>query len=176
MNAEQFYHVCRSAATIANLSELTVFGAAAVTPWIELNKSTRYWGSMEVDVALPNQELGDLVDGTVGELSLFHNTFGIYAHGLTLEGFIAESGWRSRSGLFNDPVSKVKIIVPSVVDLVVSKFARGDDRDLQFGVFCHQTLEFPVNQMQKIADSLSEQAVKYAPTIHQSVTRFLSLI
>jgi hypothetical protein len=42
VNAEQFYHVCRSAAALAKVNELTVFGAAAVVPWVERDeRSTR---------------------------------------------------------------------------------------------------------------------------------------
>lgn len=34
MTVAQFFHVCRSAAAIADVGEVTVFGAAAVIPWM----------------------------------------------------------------------------------------------------------------------------------------------
>ncbi len=91
-DVEQFFHVCRSAAAIANIAELTVFGAAAVVPWAT-GEHLSSWPSMELDIDPGTASAADLVDGSIGEGSLFAETFGVYAHGVGVEAFVAPPDW-----------------------------------------------------------------------------------
>lgn len=137
MNVEQFFHVCRSAASIADVREVTVFGAAAIEPWIERARpNVPFWPSLELDLDPGGEELATLVDGCIGEMSLFETTFGVRAHGVTLDAFIAPGDWPSRAEVFFEPRSGVRIRTPHPVDLVTAKLVRGDDRDWEFAVFC----------------------------------------
>jgi hypothetical protein len=43
-----------------------------------------------------SQELTDLIDGTIGELSMFQDTHGIYAHGVGKETAVLPAGWEDR--------------------------------------------------------------------------------
>lgn len=173
MNAAQFYHVCRSAAVIANLRRITVFGAAAITPWLQQAAAENWWPSMELDIALPDSQTSDLVDGTIGELSLFHATFGIYGHGLTAEAFIAVNDWESRTGIFVESESKIEVVVPSVADLVVSKLVRGDDRDFAFAAFCGE--RFPIEgKIRELVAVLAEQRPKYAVAVARNHEIFVA--
>jgi len=53
--------------------------------------------SMEVDIFPKNKpELADLIDASIGELSMFHRTFAYYAHGVGKETAILPKGWEKR--------------------------------------------------------------------------------
>jgi hypothetical protein len=137
VNVEHFYHVCRSAATIANVREVTVFGASAIVPWIARDRpSAPFWHSRELDIDPGGDKLATLVDGSIGEGSYFAETFGVYAHGVTLEVFTAPSDWSSRAETFIEPVAEVRIRTPHPLDLTVSKLTRGDPKDWAFAVYC----------------------------------------
>jgi hypothetical protein len=137
VNAEQFFHVCRSAAAIANVREVAVFGAAAIVPWIASDcPAAPFWQSVELDIDPGGKDLADLVDGSIGELSVFEETFGVRAHGVTLDAFVAPGDWQARARVFEDPVSKVHVRAPHPRDLAVAKLLRGDHRDWAFAAFC----------------------------------------
>lgn len=52
--------------------------------------------SMEADiVALDAPDLTDLVEGAIGERSMFHETFGYYAQAVGLDTAILPDGWVS---------------------------------------------------------------------------------
>ena len=56
--------------------------------------------SIEVDILIPDdEEKADVIDGTIGELSLFHHTYGYYAQGVDsttamLPAGAGEARWR----------------------------------------------------------------------------------
>lgn len=142
MNAERFYHVCRSAAAIAGVPEVTVFGAAAIVPWIARERpDAPFWESVEIDIDPGGQALADLIDGSIGELSLFEETFGVRAHGVTLDAFVAPPDWAARAAVFVDPVSGVRIRAPHPCDLAVSKLVRGDERDWAFARYARRCFD-----------------------------------
>lgn len=39
----------------------------------------------------------DAIDGALGELSQFHETFGFYVHGMPIEAAILPEGWQTRA-------------------------------------------------------------------------------
>lgn len=85
--------------------------------------------SIEVDVAFlddPDDHRSDQVDGAIGELSQFHETFGYYAQGVSVSTAVLPDGWRDRlvrfaTGLCLEPH-----------DLVVSKLVAHREKDLEF--------------------------------------------
>ena len=78
--------------------------------------------------------MADLIDGCIGELSPFHQTFGYYAHGLGEE--TAEDlprGWDQR--LFpvrNKNTGGVTGWCLEVHDLAAGKYVAGREKDLEF--------------------------------------------
>ncbi len=55
--------------------------------------------SIEVDIAFlddPDERKADQVDGAIGELSPFHETFGYYAQGVSVSTAVLPDGWRDR--------------------------------------------------------------------------------
>jgi hypothetical protein len=93
---------------------------------------------MEADVfPLHAPERADEIDGAIGDGSLFHATFGFYAHGVGPETAVAPAGWLDRlvpveapPGLPRASVRVGWCIEP--YDLILAKLAAGRDRDMEF--------------------------------------------
>lgn len=87
--------------------------------------------SMEVDLyPLEEPEKADLIDGSIGELSPFHDAFGYYAHGVGVETAVLPSGWRHRWIRLESEGAVGWCLSP--VDLAVSKLAAGRSKDIDF--------------------------------------------
>ena len=46
----------------------------------------------------------DAIDGALGELSMFHQTYGFYVHGVSIEAATLPTGWKSRTIKVSDAV------------------------------------------------------------------------
>ncbi|CAN5820258.1 hypothetical protein BH11GEM1_BH11GEM1_02760 [soil metagenome] len=83
MKRDQFEHAIRAAGAVLGVADLLVIGSQAIhacgLPEVPAEASR----SVEVDVAVFG-DTGDrgstLIDGSIGEASMFHSTFGYYAH------------------------------------------------------------------------------------------------
>jgi len=90
--------------------------------------------SMEADVYPRNKpELSDLVDGSIGEGSFFHQRFGYYAQGVGRETATLPDGWEERLvSVHNENTGGVEGLCLEVHDLAISKYVAGRDKDLEF--------------------------------------------
>lgn len=96
MTRQQLEHVIRAAAANADVRDIVVIGSQAILgafpdPPAELT------ASMDADVFpkdAPQRSI--VIDGAIGELSLFHETFGYYAHGVDDATATLPEGWRQR--------------------------------------------------------------------------------
>ena len=91
--------------------------------------------SIEVDV-VPNDrtDMIDAIDGSLGELSLFHKTHGFYVHGLSIEAAMLPSGWEGRLvqvGSAETTGGKIGMCLETH-DLASSKLAAFRDKDRDF--------------------------------------------
>jgi hypothetical protein len=78
-------------------------------------------------------ELADLVDGSIGEGSQFHEQFGYYAQGVGPETAVLPAGWRRRLvSLKNENTAGVEALCLEVNDLAISKYVAGREKDLAF--------------------------------------------
>jgi hypothetical protein len=81
MNRSQFTYAIRAAAEIIKSTEVIVIGSQAIHASIEELVVSAH-RSVEADIAVRNDITGylaDLIDGTIGEASMFHETHGYYA-------------------------------------------------------------------------------------------------
>jgi hypothetical protein len=135
MTREQLEHIVRAAAHIADDEELIIVGSQAILGQFP-DAPPALVTSNEADLFPKNKpELADLIDGTIGELSPFHETFGYYAHGIDEATPTLPDGWKSRLV----PVSNASTRGATgwcleVHDLVVSKLVAGREKDLAFGL------------------------------------------
>jgi hypothetical protein len=79
---EDFEHAVRAAGGVLGVDELLVIGSQALHASIQGEIPEEAARSVEVDVAVRGDTEGrmaDLLDGSIGEASMFHATFGYYA-------------------------------------------------------------------------------------------------
>ncbi len=75
----------------------------------------------------------DLIDGSIGEGSPFHQAFGYYAHGVGQETAVLPPGWRERLvPLKNENTGGGIGLCLEVHDLAFSKLVAGREKDLAF--------------------------------------------
>lgn len=130
MTRAELEHVLRAASAITNEDEFVVIGSQSVLGQFP-DAPQALLTSVEVDV-YPRYapEKSDLIDGAIGELSQFHETFGYYAHGVDEATATLPSGWEERLV----PVENVNTGGATgwcldVHDLAISKLVAGRERD-----------------------------------------------
>jgi len=133
MTRAQLEHVIRAAATIAQDDEIVVVGSQAVLGQFP-DAPDALTVSNEADVYPKNHpERSDLVDGSIGELSPFHDTFGYYAQGVGPETAVLPAGWETRLVVVeNENTRGSRGLCLEVHDLVLSKLVAGREKDLRF--------------------------------------------
>ena len=97
MKRAQFDHVVRAAGAVLNVDEILVIGSQAVFASTDVHVRESVL-SLEADVAVFGDEgaMSDLIDGALGELSMFHSTHGVYAQGVSESTAMLPDGWRQR--------------------------------------------------------------------------------
>lgn len=130
MNREQLEHVLRAAAAIAQENSLVVVGSQAVLLPFP-NAPQALLASREVDLypAL-HPERADLIDGAIGAMSSFDETFGYHADGVGPDTAVLPSDWMDRARLYY--IGDVTAICPDIHDLAVSKCVAARDKDADF--------------------------------------------
>jgi hypothetical protein len=137
MNREQLAHVLRSAAQIAADPDILVIGSQAILgTYDDASLPHEATLSVEVDVAFwhdANDSKADEVDGSIGEYSPFHETFGYYGQGVSVTTAVLPAGWQDRVVRFDRPDAEPSSAVcVDAHDLVVSKLVAGREKDLSF--------------------------------------------
>jgi hypothetical protein len=137
MRRDQLEHVLRAACTIAKADEALVVGSQAILGSLpEEALPVEAIRSIEVDVAFlddVDDELSDQVDGALGELSQFHETFGYYAQGVSVATAVLPSGWQERLIVFETPgTAPGRGLCLERHDLVVSKLVAYREKDREF--------------------------------------------
>lgn len=133
MTREQLEHLLRAAADIADDDAIVVIGSQAILgQFPEAPASMR--ASVEADLfPLHHPERSDVIEGSIGELSPFHQTFGYYAQGVTERTARLPQGWKERLILIqNENTRGVKGWCLEVHDLLVAKAIAGRDKDITF--------------------------------------------
>ena len=103
MTREQLEHAIRAAGAIAGDTELYVVGSQAILG-AHPNAHPDLLRSMELDIAPKNKpELEGVIEGSIGELSPFHQTFGFYVDGVELAAIVLPRGWRERLVIVDTP-------------------------------------------------------------------------
>ncbi len=137
MKRDEFEHAVRSAAAVLGVGELLVIGSQALHGSVEGDLPEEALRSVEVDVAAvedPGGRKADLIDGSIGEASMFHATFGYYAQGVEATTAVLPEGWRDRLVRFETAgTNGVVAWCLEPHDLWISKMIAGRPKDLEFG-------------------------------------------
>lgn len=137
MTREQFEHAVRAAGAILGAREVLVIGSQALHASVEGELPPEASQSIEVDVAAMSDDadgrMADLIDGSIGEASMFHHTFGYYAQGVVRTTAVLPVGWRERLVRFETPATNgVVAWCLEVHDLWISKAIAGRHKDVAF--------------------------------------------
>lgn len=135
MKRSEFEHTVRAAGAILGVNELLVIGSQAIHASVtfEFPEAQR---SIEADISALEDKDGskaDLIDGSIGELSIFQQTFGYYAQGVTPKTALLPSGWRDRLVAFRtEQTNGVTAYCLEPHDLWVSKALAGRAKDMEY--------------------------------------------
>jgi hypothetical protein len=130
---EQLEHIIRAAAGNADCTDLVIVGSQAILGSYP-DAPEELVVSVEADIfPRDHPEASILIDGAIGERSLFHETFGYYAHGVDETTALLPAGWRTRLvPLRNENTRGATGWCLEPHDLAVSKLAAGRPKDLEF--------------------------------------------
>ena len=133
MQRPQLEHIIRAAAGITGATEIVVIGSQAVLGQFP-EAPAGLLVSIEADVfTFRSPDDADLIDGSIGEGSPFHQTFGYYAHGVAEETAILPADWRDRLiKVQNANTGNGCGLCLEVHDLAVAKLAAGREKDASF--------------------------------------------
>ena len=126
-------HLLRAAAAITDEQHFVVIGSQAVLGQFP-QAPDALLVSIEADL-YPRDAIdkSDLIDGAIGELSRFHETFGYYAHGVDETTATLPAGWRERLiPVHNDNTGGSTGWCLEIHDLASSKLVASRDRDTDF--------------------------------------------
>jgi hypothetical protein len=126
-------HIIRAAATISGDQEIIVIGSQSVLGQFP-NAPAELLLSNEADVYPKSYpERWNLIDGSIGELSPFHDTFGYYAQGVEPGTATLPAGWEARLvPVRNDNTWGATGLCLDFHDLLVSKYVAGREKDRRF--------------------------------------------
>lgn len=133
MTREQLEHIIRAAAMISEDDEIVIIGSQAILGQYP-NAPAELCVSVEAEVFPKNRpERWDLIDGSIGELSPFHETFGYYAQGVSEDTATLPRGWQERLVPISTPQTRGATgLCLEVHDLMIAKYVAGREKDLEY--------------------------------------------
>ena len=133
MRRSELEHVIRAAGAIADEDDIVVIGSQAILG-AHADAPAPLLISQEADVFPARRpERADVIDGAIGEMSPFHETFGYYAHGVGPETARLPAGWRDRLVAVDNANTKPRrglCLHPD--DLAAAKLLAGREKDFAF--------------------------------------------
>lgn len=157
MTRAQLEHLIRAAGDIASDDEIVIIGSQSILGQFP-DAPASLLVSAEADVYPKNHpERADLVDGSIGEGSPFHDTYGYYAQGVGEETAVLPAGWKDRLiAIHNANTRGVTGWTLDVHDLLVSKYVAGREKDR---VFCREAFKHKLANRAVLLDRLAQTPV-----------------
>ena len=133
MTRRQLEHLIRATADITDDNEIVVIGSQAILGQFP-DAPASMLVSTEADLfPLNHPERAEVIDGSIGELSPFHDTFGYYAQGVGEETARLPQGWKERLvPIQNDNTRGARGLCLEVHDLLIAKTIAGREKDFAF--------------------------------------------
>ncbi len=159
MKRSDFDHAVRAAGGVLGVQELLVIGSQALHGTLAAGLPPEAQRSVEVDIVPfddEDNEKADLIDGSIGEASMFHESFGIYAQGVSETTAVLPEGWRDRLVRYESPATNgVVAWCLERHDLWISKAIAGREKDDEF---CRSLLAARVVDSATLLDRLGQVA------------------
>lgn len=133
MRRRDLEHLIRAAADLTDDDELIVIGSQSILGQYP-NAPAELCVSTEADVYPKNKpERADLIDGSIGEGSPFHDTYGYYAQGVGEQTATLPDGWKERLiPVQNANTRGATGWCLEAHDLVLSKYVAAREKDDRF--------------------------------------------
>jgi hypothetical protein len=133
MKRWQLEHIIRASADIADDDEIVVIGSQAILGQYP-DAPADLLVSVEADVYPKNHpDRWELIDGSIGELSPFHQTFGYYAQGVQPGTATLPAGWEQRLVVVSNANTRgARGLCLEVHDLALSKYVARREKDREF--------------------------------------------
>jgi len=173
LKRSEFEHAIRAAGSILGTSELIVIGSQALHASVAGELPDAAQRSVEVDiVAFDDADLAkaDLIDGSIGEASMFHATFGYYAQGVSESTAVLPHGWRDRLIRFETPASNgVVAWCLEVHDLWISKAIANRPKDIEFCRALSKNSTVDRHVLQSRLGLVADLATEIRTTVEQGI-------
>ena len=133
MTRPELEHLIRAAAPIADDEDIVVIRSQAILgQFPDAPASMRV--SAEADLyPLHHPERAALIDGSIGELSPFHDTYGYYAQGVSETTASLPEGWKDRLIVVqNQNTRGARGLCLEIHDLLAAKAIAGREKDIDF--------------------------------------------
>lgn len=133
MTRAELEHAIRAACDVSRDDQVYVFGSQAILgQYPDAPESLRQ--SAEADIApVTAVDMVDVIDAHLGELSPFHDAFGFYVHGVSIEAAVLPAGWQRRAiAVRNENTRNSTGWCVEAHDLAVSKLVAFRDKDKDF--------------------------------------------
>ncbi len=162
MTRAQLEHLIRAAATIADDDEIIVIGSQAVLAQFP-DAPPELTVSVEADVYPKNHpDRSDLVDGSIGELSPFHDLYGYYVQGVGPETATLPRGWEGRLIPVEGPrLRGARGLCLEIHDLVLSKYVAGREMRFTNAAVRHRMVDRATLE-ERLADMTMDERVRDA--------------
>ncbi|MFN2565626.1 MAG: DUF6036 family nucleotidyltransferase [Gemmatimonadaceae bacterium] len=133
MTREELEHAIRAACAVAQDDEVYVFGSQAILGQYPAAPATLRQ-SAEADVAPVHAvDIVGVIDASLGELSSFHQSYGYYVYGVSLDAAVLPEGWQRRAiAVRNANTNGATGWCVEAHDLAVSKLVAWRDKDRDF--------------------------------------------
>jgi hypothetical protein len=133
MKRKEIEHLIRAAGAITESDEIIVIGSQSILGTYP-QAPDALLQSREADlIPIKYPERADLIDGVIGELSPFDETFGYYADGVDKTTAKLPKGWETRLvKIANENTNNIVGLCLEPHDLMVSKLYAGREKDIDF--------------------------------------------
>jgi hypothetical protein len=143
---------------VLGTDEVIVIGSQAVLASVPEGLPVEVVRSIEADILPiddPDEAKADLIDGTIGEASMFQETHGIYAQGVGQHTARLPAGWRERLvPLCNEDTGGVTGWCLEPHDVCTSKLLAGRRKDVEFcTALIRARLVVPATLLERLAGS-----------------------
>lgn len=165
MQRLQLEHIIRAATGITGAKEIVIIGSQAVLGQFP-DAPVDLLASIEADVfTFRNPADADLIEGSIGEGSPFHQTFGYYAHGVAEETAVLPADWKDRLvKVRNANTGDGCGLCLEAHDLAVAKLVAGREKDISFvaALLRHKLVAAPLIESRLRQVPLSEERLALA--------------
>jgi hypothetical protein len=127
-------HLIRAAGAISGSKRVIVIGSQAILGQFPSGAPARAVLSVEADLLpIDAPEMTDLLTGTIGELSAFHDSWGYFGDGVSIDTAVLPQDWQSRLIPIDNKNTNGYIgLCLEVHDLLISKYVAGREKDREF--------------------------------------------